>query len=857
MGAPDRIRVGGAKYAPAFYRRSFENMGKKLVIAEKPSVAGDLARALGKFQREKDFFENDEYVISSAVGHLLELKAPEGVEVKRGKWQLENLPVLPQEFELQPIEKTESRLNLLKRLIKRKDVDELINACDAGREGELIFRNLVRASGAKKPISRLWLQSMTPESIRHAFANLRSDEELRPLADAAISRSESDWLVGINSTRALTAFNSRLVGGFQKTTAGRVQTPTLAILVEREEKIRTFKVRPYFEVYADFKVASGSYRGRWYDEKFKKNGDEDARSERIWERPTADEILAKCLHKLGTITEERKPTSQIPPQLYDLTTLQREANSRFGFSAVRTLQLAQQLYEREKVLTYPRTDSRYLPEDYIGNVKSVMTRIEDPSLAKHAGKALDSGWIRPNPRVFDNKKVSDHFAIIPTGHVPTNLDEAQQKIYDMVTRRFIAVFFPAARFEVTTRVTRVEGEAFKTEGKIIVDPGWLAVYGRETTGESEADKVLVAVAPGEEGFAEQIEVKECQTKPPARFTEATLLSAMEGAGKLIEDEELREAMREKGLGTPATRASIIEGLIFEGYIERRQRDLVATAKGISLITLLRNLNAEVLCKPQLTGEWESRLKQIEHGKLARGEFMHGIRGLTSELVDKVKGFREDSITGIFPTIEATCPKCGGGPFKGDYLAYTCAGCGLRIWKSIAGRELEPEEVRHLLTDGVVGPLEGFVSKMGRKFAARIKLNAEHKTEFLFDDSPASEAKEPEDLSQCPVVADCPVCKKGRVYETEKAFVCENARKTGGSAKPACNLRIGRVILQKQVPAEQVAKLLTTGKTDLIPKFISKKGRPFSAFLILEKSGKVTFEFEPRKPAKAKVAEKEG
>ena len=824
-------------------------MGKTLVIAEKPSVAADLARALGKFEKEKDFFENDQYVISSAVGHLLELRAPEGVEVKRGKWQLENLPVLPQEFDLQPIEKTEARLNVLKRLIKRKDVTDLINACDAGREGELIFRNLIKAAGSKKPISRLWLQSMTLQAIKDAFANLRSDEELQPLADAAISRSESDWLVGINSTRALTAFNSRLVGGFQKTTAGRVQTPTLAILVEREEKIRSFKVRPFFEVYADFKVENGNYRGRWFDEKFKKAADEDARAERIWERPIADEIQAKCNHKTGLITEEKKPTSQTPPLLYDLTTLQREANSRFGFSAVRTLQLAQQLYERVKALTYPRTDSRYLPEDYLGNVKSVMAGFTDPGLAKHANKALENGWVRPNPRIFDNKKVSDHFAIIPTGHAPDNLDEAQQKIYDMVTRRFIAVFYPAARFEITTRITRVEGEAFKTDGKIIVDPGWLAVYGKESQADSESDKAIVAVKQGEEAFAETVEVKECETKPAARFTEATLLSAMEGAGKLIEDEELREAMREKGLGTPATRASIIEGLIYEGYIERRGRDLVATAKGISLITLLRNVKAEVLCKPQLTGEWESRLKQIEHGTLGRVEFMEGIRGLTVGIVEKVKGFREDSITGVFPTIEVKCPKCGAGPFRGDYLTYTCTGCGLRIWKSIAGREFEPDEVQQLLAEGVVGPLEGFVSKMGRKFAACIKLNEEHKTEFVFDDS-GKNGKEPEDLSQCRSIADCPVCKKGRVYETEKSFVCENA----AAPKTDCTLRIGRVILQKQIPAEQVVKLLTTGKTDLLPKFISKKGRPFSAFLILEKSGKVAFEFEPRK-AKPKPAAK--
>jgi DNA topoisomerase-3 len=454
-------------------------MGKSLIIAEKPSVAGDIARALGGFKKDGDFFESDQSIISSAIGHLVELAVPEGVEVKRGKWNLENLPVLPEEFDLKPIEKTESRFNLLKRLIKRADVDALINACDAGREGELIFRNVVKKAGIKKPIRRLWLQSMTPQAIRTAFEHLRSDEEMRPLADAAVSRSESDWLVGINSTRALTAFNSRHAGGFQKTTAGRVQTPTLAILVEREEKIRAFKSRTYWEVFGDFGVAAGSYRGRWFDETFKKGAEEDARAERIWERARAEAIEQKCRGKTGTVTEEKKPQTQIPPLLYDLTTLQREANSRFGLPAGRTLQIAQALYERHKVLTYPRTDSRFLPEDYIGTSRSVLSGMTEPSLARHAAKAVENGWVHPNKRIFNDAKVSDHFAIVPTGLAPKELDEMQAKIYDMVARRFIAVFFPQAEFEVTTRITTVEGEKFKTEGKIIVKPGWLEVYGRQ------------------------------------------------------------------------------------------------------------------------------------------------------------------------------------------------------------------------------------------------------------------------------------------------------------------------------------------------------------------------------------------
>src|ERR1700730_18292599 len=553
-------------------------MSKTLVIAEKPSVAGDLARALGGFKKEGDHFENDRYIISSAIGHLVELALPSELDVKRGKWSFANLPIIPDEFGLKPIEKTKARFDMLKRLMQRKDVDALINACDAGREGELIFRYLLQLSGVEKPVRRLWLQSMTAESIRAAFEHLRPNEEMIPLAEAAVCRSESDWLVGINGTRAMTAFNNRS-GGFQLTPVGRVQTPTLAILTEREDKIHAFKSRPFFEVSADFEVQAGNYRGRWFREDFAKNGDEDARAERIWDQAVAEEIKNRCLGKTGIATEERKPTTQAPPLLYDLTSLQREANAR-GFSAKRTLQIAQQLYERFKVITYPRTDSRYLPEDYIPTVKSTLSKIDN----HHARTALENKWVKPSKRIFNNAKISDHFAIVPTGTAPHGLDEVQQKIYDMIVRRFISVFFPAAQFEVTTRITRVEKDAFKTEGKVIKDPGWLAVYGREAASEQEGGESLVAITPNEAAKVLDIEVTHNETKPPARFTEATLLSAMEGAGKLVEDEELREAMREKGLGTPATRSAIIEGLIHDGYVHRQGRELIATAKGLALVT---------------------------------------------------------------------------------------------------------------------------------------------------------------------------------------------------------------------------------------------------------------------------------
>ncbi len=824
-------------------------MSKSLIIAEKPSVASDLARALGKFKREKDFFENDQYVISSAVGHLVEMVPPEGAEVKRGKWNLENLPVLPNHFDLVPIEKNKGRLQVLKRLLKRPDVAEIINACDAGREGELIFRNTLRWAGVKKPTRRLWLQSMTPEAIRAGFENLRSEKEMQPLADAATSRAESDWLVGINATRALTSFNSR-TGGFQKTAAGRVQTPTLAILAGREEKIRSFKSRSYFEVFAEFGVQAGSYRGRWFDEKFKKDGDEDARAERIWSSERATEIERNCAGKIGEITEEKKPTTQISPLLYDLTTLQREMNSRFGLSARRTLQLAQALYEKHKVLTYPRTDSRYLPEDNLGQVRKVMSNFDDPSLATHAQKALHNEWVKPTKRVFNNAKVSDHHAIIPTGTSPVHLDEFERKIFDMVARRTIAVFYPPAQFEVTTRITHVEGDPFRTDGKIIVDPGWLAIYGKEAAADDE--QAIVSISPNESAKVLAIEIKENETKPPARFNEATLLSAMEGAGKLVDDEELRAAMSERGLGTPATRAQIIEGLIFDGYVDRKGKELVVTAKGLSLITLLRNLHTDVLSKPELTGEWEFRLKQMAHGKLDRQHFMEDIRGLTREIVEKVRNFHGETIEGEYASIDVKCPNCGGGPFDEDYRTFKCRSCGLIIWKTMAGRLFEAAEVEKLLTQGRVGPLEGFRNKMGRRFNATVKLGEDFKLEFDFGEG-GNGAAQKIDASRHESIGLCPVCNEGQVYDLESAYICERA----AAAPKKCTFRISKTILHRTIPKEQVQKLITTGKTDLLPKFISKKGRPFSAHLKLD-NGKVGFEFaeknsRAKKPRTRKVA----
>ena len=912
---------------------------KTLVIAEKPSVAQDIVRALtpmaGKFEKLEDHFENEKYVVTSAVGHLLEIQAPEEFDVKRGKWSFAHLPVIPPHFDLKPMDKTKTRLNAIVRLAKRKDVGAFINACDAGREGELIFRLIQQYSKSRHPVQRLWLQSMTPQAIRDGFGSLRSDKQMLPLADAARCRSEADWLVGINGTRAMTAFNSR-DGGFFLTTVGRVQTPTLSVVVEREEKIRKFVSRNFWEVHASFAAEAGEYPGKWFDPKWSKalanqqaremlarnavsgagllqtdETDPELRADRVWSAAEAKAIADAVRGKTATVTEESKPTVQASPALFDLTSLQREANGRFGYSAKTTLSIAQSLYERHKALTYPRTDSRALPEDYLPVVKQtfeMLAKSPMKHLAPHAATALKSNYIKPSKRIFDNSKVSDHFAIIPTLQPAHGLSEAEQKIYDLVVRRFMAVFFPSAEYQVTTRISTVAptlvatplsenasrtalphegavprlgrpgaaeaaGHSFKTEGKVLVKPGWLAIYGKEAQDEAkDGDEKnaanLVPVQPGEKVGVSSVDPKGLQTRPPARYSEATLLGAMEGAGKTIEDDELRAAMHEKGLGTPATRSSIIEGLINEKYMLREGRELIPTAKAFQLMTLLRGLGVEELSKAELTGEWEYKLAQMEHGKLSRDSFMAEFAAMTERMVKKAKEYDRDTIPGDYATLQAPCPNCGG-VVKENYRRYTCTGkagaeegCGFSFGKTPAGRTFEVAEVEQFLRNKKIGPLDGFRSKAGWPFTAEMVIKFDQETknfklEFDFgDDKKGEESGELIDFSSQESLGACPKCG-GRVFEHGKNYICEKSVPSLSQPTPSCDFKTGQIILQQPVTREQIVKLLTTGKTDLLDKFVSMRTRrAFKAMLAWDKeAGKVGFEFAPskfppRKPAPA-------
>ncbi len=850
-------------------------MSKTLVIAEKPSVAQDIVRALtpvaGKFDKYEDHFESAHYVVTSAVGHLVEIQAPEEFDVKRGKWSFAHLPVIPPRFDLKPVDKTKSRLAAVVKQAKRKDVTALVNACDAGREGELIFRLIEQyAGGAKgglgKPVSRLWLQSMTPQAIRDGFDHLRSDQQMQGLAAAARSRSEADWLVGINGTRAMTAFNSR-DGGFFLTTVGRVQTPTLSLVVEREEKIRKFISRDYWEIHAGFAAQAGEYLGKWFDPQWKKSDDPEARADRLWNAQDAQAIAEAVRGKPAVVTEEAKPTTQASPLLFDLTSLQREANGKFGFSAKTTLALAQSLYERHKALTYPRTDSRALPEDYVPVAHQTFAMLAGSGmrhLAPYARQALDDGYVRPSRRIFDNSKVSDHFAIIPTLQAPSGLSEAEQKLYDLVVRRFMAVFFPSAEYQVTTRISKVAQHSFKTEGKVLVKPGWLAIYGKEAANEVEGGKdgdkgqPLVAVQPGEQPLAAHATAKGLKTKPPARYSEATLLGAMESAGKQIDDDELREAMQEKGLGTPATRAAIIEGLLTEKYMLREGREMIPTAKAFQLMTLLRGLQVEELCRAELTGEWEYKLAQMEKGQLSREAFMQQIAAMTERMVKKAKEYDRDTIPGDYATLSTPCPNCGG-VVKENYRRYACTGangasegCGFSFTKSPAGRTFETAEAEQLLRERRIGPLEGFRSKAGWPFVAEVAIvrdeeNSNFKLEFDFgDDKDSEDTGEIVDFAHQQSLGPCPKCGSP-VFEHGANYVCSKAVPTLAQTTPSCDFKSGQIILQQPIEREQMSKLLQTGKTDLLEKFVSNRTRRnFKAFLVWDgAAGKVNFEFEQR------------
>ncbi len=845
-------------------------MPKTLIIAEKPSVAGDLARVLGKelgrFTKDDSTgsFVNADLIITSAVGHLVEQKKPQTEDGKSLPWKMEYLPVMPRTMEREPIAKSADRLRKVLKLARSKEVGDLVNACDAGREGELIFRNIIRFGGIKKPLRRLWMQNMTDDAILDAWNKLKADKEMLHLADAAVCRSESDWLVGLNSTRALTVLQSA-AGGFNVTPTGRVQTPTLAILAARQKEILSFTPEPYSEVRATFAAASGSYEAKWFDPAWKKDETQPQRTrERLWDAAEAAAIAERCQGQPAEVKETRKPVSMPAPLLFDLTSLQKEASNRFGFSARRTLQIAQECYEKHKVLTYPRTDSKYLPNDYIEIAKRTVASLRDafPEYKAAAEDILGNKRVRPSKRVFDSSKVSDHFAIIPTGRIVPLAGDAA-KIFTLVMQRFLGVFMPNAEYEDTERTTIVRTAAaadhFHSHGRVLRQAGWRSLYPVSAKAKKEE---LAPVATGETVRAERVEAVQEMTKAPAAYTEATLLTAMETAGKLVEYDELAYAMKERGLGTPATRAAIIEGLITQEYIVRDGKELIATRRGMDLIDLLGKIGLSTLSSPELTGDWEYRLKQMENGKLGRDAFMADIRTYTTEIVDAVRDYMKN---GKNPDIGVACPACGATGLGSRVDAVSCHACKFRLRRVHAGLGLSDEQLAELITKRELPVMDGFRSKFGKPFKAGLRLSAPEtergswKAEFYFDD--AKDASPGEGDAAAPAqrsLGKLTVKGQGELeaVETEKQWLVPEFVQEGKAAKKGFSM--SRTILGKDIDEEQMRRVLAEGKSELITGFISARThRPFDAFLVLDaKKGNIGFEFPPREP-RSKAAGKAG
>lgn len=742
---------------------------KTLIIAEKPSVARDIAAALGGFQKKGDWLERDDAIVSSGIGHLVRIDGP--AWTGRG---FEALPAIPDAFALKAIPNTESQLKLVGKLMARPDVTTIVNACDAGREGELIFRLIYEYSQVCKPVKRMWLQSMTAGAIKDAFRAMKDGRQYDALGAAARCRSEADWLVGINGSRGMTVLSETLTGQRQLRTVGRVQTPTLGILVHRELEISNFKPVPYWELHATFQLVSGQYKARWCsqqglasaasDKQESGAGDEDA-GFRINDAARAQALLLKCQGQQPTsVRDESKRTTSAVPRLFDLTTLQREANRRFKFSAKKTLDLTQALYEKHKAVTYPRTDSNALPEDYIPKTVSVMQAFAGASgeFAAHAQRVLDGDWIKPAKRIFDNSKISDHFAIIPTGAMPEGLSGDEFKIFGLIVRRFIAAFYPAAQYDSTLRTTIVAGETFLARGRVLVDPGWLVVFGQGLD-DADADAkqpALCALTPGEQAGTRDMHIEALQTKPPSRLTEATLLAAMETAGKLIEDDALRDAMKERGLGTPATRAAILETLLaikdgrgnpIEPYVTRegKAQHLVPTDKGIQLVQFLEANGLDALTSPVLTGDWEAKLMQVEKGRGQAQAFMQEIRSFTIQMIDTLKAKAASAPQAVATDLGAPCPACKKS-MQASGRGFSCV-CGFSLSRVIAGRQITDEEARALFEKGKTAVLSGFHSKAKKKdFSAGLEL-VDGKAQFYF--APREEA------APAGVSVPCPVCHK--------------------------------------------------------------------------------------------------
>ncbi len=820
-------------------------MSKTLVITEKPSVAADIAKVVDAGKKGTHSYEGDSHIVSWAVGHLLEFQKPEDYDDSLQRWRLKDLPIIPDQFKLTPVRGASAQLKALKKMIRRKDVAKIVNACDAGREGELIFREIYRFAETEKPVDRLWLQSMTGDAIQKGMASPRTQQSVQGLADAADCRAECDWLIGMNATRALTI---RLRSRSDKTvwSAGRVQTATLAMLVRREREILAHEPRPYWLLKANFQVEgkdAHEYLGTWFDPKA------DAPRDRIYDVEQRDRLL-KLLESgpKATASETRKTSRETAPALLDLTTLQREANKRFGFSARRSLSAAQSLYEQYKLLTYPRTDSKALPEDYRPFVnQSIEFLANQKGLGAHAKRLLKDG-LNNEGRNFNNKAVSDHFAIIPTGEGdPSRLHGDEAKIFDLVARRFLASFHPPAEYAEVDRTTVIEAERFRTRRKVLMVPGWRAVWDSGKDDKKQGTLPPLAKADGTETALSSHEAEEKLTRPPARHTEASLLRLMETAGVEVDDESLAQVLTETGgLGTPATRADIIETLLKREYSDRctsiaGRKALRATSRGIRLIEALERIELPRLTQPELTGDIEEALRQVERGDRARDAYMGEIKDWTKVIVDRVRDFSYDTLYEGTETL-GKCPDCKSD-VRETLRTYSCVhsgrdgDCKFIIWKEVGGRYVDRRSAIQLLTEGLTPSKAGFFTRDGREYEANLKRESDGRIRAHSSDPGAQSGEEDVEPAE---VAPCPFHADKMVWRGPQGYRCE------GFEAGDCKLSLPLRLCQRPLTIEEITGLIGEKRsTELLEGFISKRNRPFSATLKLSDAGRIQWDFPPR------------
>ena len=815
-----------------------------VIIAEKPSVANDLASVLNVKDKKESHWHSENIIITWAVGHLLELKSPDEYNSDLKDWRksLDSLPYVPESFDLKPKQYTKKQLNAILKILKGKSVTEVVNACDAAREGELIFRSIIQYSGIDIPISRMWMQSMTDDALLRAYNDRKSGDNYQSLSDAAFARSHADWIIGMNGSRVA---NIRLPKNKREKTSnslGRVQTPTLALVVDHELKILSYIPVPYWQLNAKFSVDGASWTARW-----ERNGHKDdpsnpeRKSHRIVdsdEKSTVEQAISSGKTEVSEISRIKKEQA---PMNFDLTSLQKKSISLWNWTSKRNDSVAQDLYDKFKIISYPRTDSRYLTDDMKDEVGKIIRSIAEQSEYSELANRISENGLKNSKRNFNSSKVRDHFAIIPNGNAPPkSLSGDHKKLYDLIVRNFLASWYDNSEWKVTKRIANVENQLFIKEVEEIETLGW-----REVIPKKNSIPEGWGILPDNPCKASLVsyEFIEEMSKPPNRLTERSLLSLMESAGKNIEDGEIADLMKDKGLGTPATRSSIIDNLVEQRKYLRRSRNgsISVSSQGIRIIDILRRIPVEWITSPELTGQMEYSLQSVQNGDYSVDQYINQIVKQTTEMVENIREYDRNELYKKEPPI-GDCPCCDGKVYENS-MAYQCeknisrdSGCSFVFWKDTSGRWFDRTTATRLLNSRKLADLHGFFRQSGDTYDATVELSDEGK---VIPKGAGDTTSSTSDVELCA----CPLCESGAIRITEYNYSCDNQD---------CKFRGLKNEMGKRIISHQEAKnILTNGKSELIEDFISKRNKPFSAYLVLQ-GNRVAFEFPPRQaPAGAK------